>query len=216
MFSSSSTDTFACHLAKWDLSMASFMIKFQMNYFWVSYKMHILERNNKIHVPEKSKTGCSDKFLPTGFSVRKLKKLTITRSLWYIYIFLGKKKKRIFVTEKIPHTSTFYVGRQGFCIGPDPDSTYLLFLPCFQISIFFFFFYWKDVLWLLLPLFISYAEVGILDLSQMFSHEDKNVRDPDHGHDRVNDKKRKKSETLPCEFSKVWRQPLLLGKQKYF
>jgi len=49
----------------------------------------------------------------------------------------------------------------------------------------------------LLLLLISYAEVGILDLSSMFFHEYEDViRDLDHGQDKPNDKKREKLETV--------------------
>lgn len=51
----------------------------------------------------------------------------------------------------------------------------------------------------------------------MFSHEDEDIsRDPDRGQDRANDRKREKLEIPSYKYSEVWRQPLLLGKQKYF
>lgn len=66
-------------------------------------------------------------------------------------------------------------------------------------------------------LLISYAEVGILDLLEMFSHEDEDViKDPDHGQDGANDRKREKLLTLSYKYSEARRQPLLAGKQKYF
>lgn len=59
MFNSSSTHKFASPLAKWDI-----MIKFYMNYFQFSYKMHELERNNKIYLPERIHAKVIWKFCP--------------------------------------------------------------------------------------------------------------------------------------------------------
>lgn len=69
----------------------------------------------------------------------------------------------------------------------------------------------------MLLLLISYAEVGILDLLEMFSYEDEDViRDSDHGQDGANVRKREKLQTQSYKYSEARRQPLLIGKQKYF
>lgn len=97
MFSSSLTDRFAYRLAKWNLNMVPLMVKFLMNYFQFSYKMHELERNNKIYLPEKSKTGCSGNFLSRVFSVRKFIELTISQSCFIlINLYFSEKNKNIY------------------------------------------------------------------------------------------------------------------------
>lgn len=193
-----------------------FTIKFHVNYFQFSYKMHELQRNNEIYCPGKSKMGCSGSFLPTDFSVRKSIKLTISQSCFVlINLYFPEKNKNIY-HWKNPTQLCLLCRSIGILHRTRPWQHISSFSPMFWNQ-HIFFFYWRDVFWLLLPLLISYAEVGILDLSQIFSHEDEGfIRDPDHGQDRANDSKREKLETLSFKYSEVWRQPLLLGKQKYF
>lgn len=167
-------------------------------------------------VQEKVRWGVLAVFSLQFFSVRKSIKLTISQSCFVlINLYFPEKNKNIY-HWKNPTQLCLLCRSIGILHRTRPWQHISSFSPMFWNQ-HFFFFYWRDVFWLLLPLLISYAEVGILDLSQIFSLEDEGViRDPDHGQDRANDRKREKLETLSFKYSEVWRQPLLLGKQKYF